>query len=141
MIWNCQDRDGTAIVVALEIAVGELRCGFSQIALFDRLAAQRTEGPRSGRPAIQDEFHVPSPNENQLFLLTMYGHARPILVNFRIAPVVLRILASQDAARVNGRRASRANLIAAAGGRSRRSEQDGRDPKHCGRHGHSKRRR
>ena len=48
--------------VALVIAVGEPRCKFSQVALPDWLAAQRTERLRAGCPAIhQDEFHMPPP--------------------------------------------------------------------------------
>src|SRR6266481_6113802 len=46
--------------VALAIAVGEPRCKFSQVALPDRLTAQRTERLRAGCPAIhQDELHMP----------------------------------------------------------------------------------
>ena len=49
--------------VAPVIAVGELSCKFSQIALPDRLATQRTASLLAGRPAIHDdEFHVPRPN-------------------------------------------------------------------------------
>src|SRR5262249_45606997 len=48
--------------IALVIAVGEPRCKFSQIALPDWLAAQRTERLRAGCPAIhQDKFHMPPP--------------------------------------------------------------------------------
>jgi hypothetical protein len=76
----------------------------------------------SGCPAIhQDEFQVPHlPMRSQLFLLTMYGHACPILINFSVVPIVLRST-GQDAALMNGRRASRADLIVASGG-SRMSE-------------------
>ena len=46
--------------VAPVIAVGELSCKFSQIALPDRLATQRTTSLLAGRPTIHDyEFHVP----------------------------------------------------------------------------------
>ena len=52
--------------VAPVIAVGELSClscQFSQIALPDRLATQRTARLLAGRPTIHDdEFHVPPPN-------------------------------------------------------------------------------
>ena len=52
--------------VAPVIAVGELSCKFSQIALPDRLTAQRTESLQAGCPTIHyDEFHVPPPNEKQ----------------------------------------------------------------------------
>src|SRR5436189_6450480 len=52
--------------VAPVIAVGEPRCKFSQIALPDRLTAQRTESLQAGCPTIHDdEFHVPPPNEKQ----------------------------------------------------------------------------
>jgi hypothetical protein len=45
------------------IAIGELSCQFSQIALPDRLVTQRTASLLAGRPAIyDDEFHVPRPN-------------------------------------------------------------------------------
>ena len=49
--------------VAPVIAVGELSRKFSQIALPDRLATQRTASLLAGRPTIHDdEFHVPCPN-------------------------------------------------------------------------------
>ena len=49
--------------VAPVIAVGELSCQFSHIALPDRLATQRTASLLAGRPTIYgDEFHVPRPN-------------------------------------------------------------------------------
>jgi hypothetical protein len=49
--------------VAPVIAVGELSCKFSQIALPDRFATQRTASLLAERPAIHDdEFHVPRPN-------------------------------------------------------------------------------
>jgi hypothetical protein len=44
----------------------------------------------------------------------MSRHAGPILIDFDIAPVVLRIPSRQNTAFVNGRRASRADLAAAA---------------------------
>jgi hypothetical protein len=45
------------------IAVGELSCKYSQIALPDRLATQRTASLLAGRPTIHDdEFHVSRPN-------------------------------------------------------------------------------
>jgi hypothetical protein len=49
--------------VAPVIAVGELSCKFSQIALPDRLTTRRTASLVAGRPAIhEDEFHLPPPN-------------------------------------------------------------------------------
>ena len=49
--------------VAAVIAVGQLSCKFSQIALPDRLTTQRTASLPAGRPTIHDdEFHVPPPN-------------------------------------------------------------------------------
>ena len=49
--------------VAAVIAVGQLSCKFSQIALPDRLATQRTASLLAGRPTIHDdEFHLPCPN-------------------------------------------------------------------------------
>jgi hypothetical protein len=49
--------------VAAVIAVGELSCKFSQIALPDRLTTQRTASLLAGRPTIHDdEFHVLPPN-------------------------------------------------------------------------------
>jgi hypothetical protein len=49
--------------VAPVIAVGELSCQFSQIALPDGLATQRTASLLAGRPTIHDdEFHLPRPN-------------------------------------------------------------------------------
>ena len=66
MISECRDRYFAVIDVTPVITVGEPRRGFSQVALSDRLTAQRTEGWRSGCPAIhQDESHVPPPNEKQ----------------------------------------------------------------------------
>ena len=59
-----QRLDGNLAVaeVALTVTVGETRCKLPQVALHDRLAAQRTEGLRVGCPAVhQNEFHVPSP--------------------------------------------------------------------------------
>src|ERR1700704_6869049 len=60
-----EGRGGKSSVtdVALVIAVGEPCCDFSQVALPDRLTAQRTERLRAGCPAIdQDEFHVSPPS-------------------------------------------------------------------------------
>jgi len=49
--------------VAPVIAIGELSCKFSQIALPDRLTTQRTASLQAGRPTIHDhEFHVPPSN-------------------------------------------------------------------------------
>ena len=49
--------------VAPVIAVEELSCKLSQIALPDRLATQRTASLLAGRPTIHDdEFHVPPPH-------------------------------------------------------------------------------
>jgi hypothetical protein len=61
------------------------------------------------------------PMKSDLFSLTMNGQACPVLINFRVAPIVLQISISQDAALMNGRRASRADLTVASGG-SRMSE-------------------
>jgi hypothetical protein len=59
--WASGDLSATD--VAPVIAVGELSCQFSQIALPDRLATQRAASLLAGRPAIHDdEFHVPPPN-------------------------------------------------------------------------------
>ncbi len=63
-----ESHDGSITVtdVALLVAVGEPRCDLSQVALSDRLTAQRTERSRPGCPAIHDdEFHVSPPNEKQ----------------------------------------------------------------------------
>ena len=50
--------------VALVIAIGEAGCKISQVALPDRLTAQRAEGVRVGRPAVhEDEFHLRPPGE------------------------------------------------------------------------------
>jgi hypothetical protein len=50
--------------VALVIAIGEAGCKISQVALPDRLTAQRAKGVRAGRPAVhKDEFHVRPPGE------------------------------------------------------------------------------
>ena len=43
----------------------------------------------------------------------MSRHAGPILIDFDIVPVVLRVSTRQNTAFVNGRRASRADLAAA----------------------------
>src|SRR5262249_35638613 len=72
----------------------------------------------------------------QLFRLVMLGHARPIQIYFGIAPIVLRISASEDAALVNGRSARRTDLAAGHGGspagnghpQSRDRDELGRDP-------------
>ena len=49
--------------VAPVIAVGELSCKFSQIALPDRLTTHRTASLLARRPTIHDhEFHLPRPN-------------------------------------------------------------------------------
>ena len=63
-----------------------------------------------------------------LFLLAMSGHAGPILINFDVTPVVLRISSGQQAALVNGRRACRADLTAGSGG-NRASDGDRSHPK------------
>jgi hypothetical protein len=65
MILECQDGNFAVIDVALVIAVGELRYDIPQVALPDRLTAQRAERIRAGCPAIyQDEFHVAPVNAN-----------------------------------------------------------------------------
>jgi hypothetical protein len=47
------------VVLNTLVTVGETRCKLSQVALPDRLAAQRTERLRVGCPAIhQNEFHM-----------------------------------------------------------------------------------
>jgi len=82
-----QDGNVTAIAVALEIAVGEPRCGFSQVALSDWLAAQRTERWWSGCPVIhQDEFHVPPPNEKPIILVDHVRPCTPDTDKFRYFP-------------------------------------------------------
>jgi hypothetical protein len=66
MMLESHDGSATVIDVALLAAVGEPRCDLSQVALSDRLTAQRTERLRPGCPAIHDdEFHVSPPNEKQ----------------------------------------------------------------------------
>jgi len=52
----------------------------------------------------------------QLFQLVMLGHARPIQIDFGIAPIVLRISSGEDAALVYGRSARRTDLAAGRGG-------------------------
>src|SRR5262249_31618241 len=72
----------------------------------------------------------------QLFRLVMLGHARPIQIYFGIAPIVLRISASEDAALASGRGARRTVLGAGQGGspagnghpQSRDRDELGRDP-------------
>jgi hypothetical protein len=60
--------------IAFIVTVGEPRVDFSQIARPDRLAAQRTETSRAGRPAIhQDESHVAPPNADQNMQLLSDG--------------------------------------------------------------------
>ena len=45
--------------VAFLIAIGEASCKVSQVAIPDRLTAQRAEGVRVGRPTVhEDELHV-----------------------------------------------------------------------------------
>jgi hypothetical protein len=63
MILECKDGNFAVIDVALVIAVGELRFDIPQVALPDRLTAQRAERLRAGCPAIyQYEFHVTPAN-------------------------------------------------------------------------------
>ena len=63
MILECKDGNLAVVDVALVIAVGELRFDIAQVALPDRLTAQRAERLRAGCPAIyQDEFHVAPAN-------------------------------------------------------------------------------
>src|SRR5262249_27474159 len=62
MLLEREDGNLAVTGVALVIAVGEPRCQLSQVALPDRLAAQRAERLRAGYPAVhQDEFHLPPP--------------------------------------------------------------------------------
>jgi hypothetical protein len=66
MILESHDGSITVIDVALLAAVGVPRCDLSQVALSDRLTAQRTERLRPWCPAIHDdEFHVSPPIEKQ----------------------------------------------------------------------------
>jgi hypothetical protein len=66
MIFDSQHGAFAVFGVAFIITVGDPRLDFSQIARPDRLAAQRTEGLRAGRPAIhQQESHVAPPNAKQ----------------------------------------------------------------------------
>ena len=63
MLWSAGRGYLAVTDVAPVIAVGEPSCQFSQIALPDRLATQRTASLLAGRPTIHDdEFHVPRPN-------------------------------------------------------------------------------
>ena len=63
MLWSAGGGSLAVTDVAPVIAVGELSCQFSQIALPDRLTTQRTASLLAGRPAIHDdEFHVSPPN-------------------------------------------------------------------------------
>jgi hypothetical protein len=73
---NFDSQDGALAVfgIAFIITVGEPRVDFPQIARPDRLAAQRTERSRAGRPAIhQDESHVAPPNAGQSMPLLSDG--------------------------------------------------------------------
>jgi len=63
MLWSAGSGNLEVTDVAPVIAVGELSGQFSQIALPDRLATQRTASLLAGRPTIHDdEFHVSRPN-------------------------------------------------------------------------------
>ena len=63
MLWSAGSGNLEVTDVAPVIAVGELSRKFSQIALPDRLATQRTASLLAGRPTIHDdEFHVSRPN-------------------------------------------------------------------------------
>ena len=65
MILERKDGSFAVIDVALVIAVEEPRHDVSQVALPDRLTAQRTERLRAGCSAIhQDESHAASPHAN-----------------------------------------------------------------------------
>jgi len=65
MILECKDGSFAVVDVALVIAVGELRPDITQVALLDRLTAQRAERLRAGCSAVhQDESHVASPQAN-----------------------------------------------------------------------------
>ena len=58
MILECKDGSFAVVDVALVIAVGELRPDITQVALLDRLTAQRAERLRAGCSAVhQDESH------------------------------------------------------------------------------------
>ena len=64
---ECKDGSLAVIGVAPVIAVEEPRHDVSQVALPDRLTAQRTERLRAGCPAVhQDEFHVASPDAKNI---------------------------------------------------------------------------
>ena len=66
MIFDSQHGAFAVFGVAFIITVGDPRLDFSQIARPDRLTAQRTEGLRAGRSAVQQyEFHVAPPNAKQ----------------------------------------------------------------------------
>ena len=63
MLWSAGGGNLALTDVAPVIAVGELSCQFSQIALPDRLATQRAASLLPWRPTIHDdEFYVPRPN-------------------------------------------------------------------------------
>ena len=63
MLWSAGSGNLEVTDVAPVIAVGELSGQFSQIALPDRLATQRTASLLAGGSTIHDdEFHVPRPN-------------------------------------------------------------------------------
>jgi hypothetical protein len=54
------------ILVAIEIAVGEVRPDFAQVACFDRLIAHHADGRLAGQPLIdQYKSHVAPPNAKQ----------------------------------------------------------------------------
>jgi hypothetical protein len=66
MIFESQDGAFAVTGVAIEIAVGELRPDFTQIAPADGFTALHTQGLRAWRPAIhQYESHVAPPNAKQ----------------------------------------------------------------------------
>jgi hypothetical protein len=90
--------------VALMVTVGETRCKLSQVTLFDRLAAQRTERLRAGCPAFhQNKFHVPPPKidwflseENKIgcsLAIIMEGTGAGAVLSFPAADLVPEVFA------------------------------------------------
>jgi hypothetical protein len=96
MILESQDGSITVIDVALLVEAGEPRCDFSQVALSDRLTAQRSERLRSGCTAIQHhEFHVPPPNEKQKPNDSIVSRTGVKIIAFPLSALA-RIMASVD---------------------------------------------
>ena len=70
LAWIFENQNGATAMfaVAFIVAKAEPRLEFTQIACFDRLAAQRAERLRTGRPAVhKKKSHVAPPNANDLF--------------------------------------------------------------------------